>query len=95
MTNFYRDKLLEALRASVNDGDLNTRLTYVAGCLLQVDDDDVPAGMLAEFDRVRDPLIQTLMVSRGEMLPRGLDFAQARAVAQSIVDLLAAEMGDL
>ncbi len=95
MTNFYRDKLLEALRASVNDGDLNTRLTYAAGCLLQVDDDDVPAGMLAEFDRVRDPLIQTLMVSRGEMLPRGLDFAQARAVAQSIVDLLAAEMGDL
>ncbi len=89
---FYRDKLLEAVRALVDDGALDMRLTYAAGCLLQIDDDDVPPGRLAEFERVRDPLIAKPMVARGEMLARGLDLAEARAAAQSIVGLLAAEM---
>lgn len=89
---FYRDKLLEAVRALVDDRALALRLTYAAGCLLQLDDDDVPAGGLAEFERVRDPLIGKPIVARGEMLPRALGAAEARAAAQAIVSLLAAEM---
>lgn len=88
----YRDKLLDAVRALVNDGDINMRLTYAAVCLLQIDDDDVPPGMLAEFMRVRDPLIGKPMVARGEMLPRDFERPQARAAARDIVSLLAAEM---
>ncbi len=34
------------------------------------------------------------MVSRGEMLPRDLEPSAARAAAQGVVDLLAAETGD-
>ncbi len=49
--------------------------------------------MLAEFERVRDPLIQTPMVSKGELLPRDLEPAAAQAAAQAVVDLLAAETG--
>ena len=90
---FYRDKLLEAVFALVDHGDLRMRLTYAAGCLLQIDDDDVPAGRLAEFERVRDPLIDTPMVSKGEMLPRELDVAEAKAAVQAIVDLLAVDIG--
>ena len=90
---FYRQKLLDAVRELVGDGDINLRLTHAAGHLLQIDDDDVPADMLAAFERVRDPLIQTPMVSRGEMLPRGLEPSAARAAAQGVVDLLAAETG--
>ncbi len=60
MTNYYRQKLVEAVRALVDHGDLNTRLTYAAGCLLQIDDDDVPVGALERFEFVRDP------VSNGE-----------------------------
>lgn len=89
---FYRDKLLEAVRALVDDRDLDMRLTYAAGCLLQIDDDDVPADRLAEFERIRDPLIAKPMVAGGEMLARGLDPAEARTAAQGIVNLLAAEM---
>ena len=90
---FYRQKLLDAVRALVDHGDLNLRLTHAAGHLIQIDDDDVPADMLGKFERIRDPLIQTHMVSRGEMLPRDLEPFAARAAAQSVVDLLAAEMG--
>ena len=89
---FYRQKLLEAMRGLVGDGDLNLRLTHAAGHLIQIDDDDVPADMLAEFERVRDPLIQTPMVSRGELRPRDLKPAAAQAAAQAVVDLLATEM---
>ena len=90
---FYRQRLLDAVRGLVGDGDLNLRLTHSAGYLIQIDDGDVPADMLAEFERVRDPLIQTPMVSRGEMLPRDLAPSKAQAAAQGIVDLLSAEMG--
>ncbi len=90
---FYRQKLLDAVRDLVGDGDLNLRLTHAAGHLIQIDDDDVPVDMLAEFERVRDPLIQTQMVSKGEMLPRDLEPAVARAAAQAVVELLAAETG--
>ena len=92
MTNYYRQKLVEAVRALVDHGDLNTRLTYAAGCLLQIDDDDVPAGALERFELVRDPLIRTSMVSKGEMVPRDLGPPDAKAAAQAIVDLLAAEL---
>ncbi len=90
---FYRQKLLDAVRGLIGDGDLNLRLTYAAGHLIQIDDDDVPTDMLAKFERVRDTLIQTPMVSRGELLPRDLEFSAAQAAARAIVDLLAAEMG--
>lgn len=90
---FYRRKLLDAVRDLVGDGDLNLRLTHAAGHLIQIDDDDVPANMLAEFERVRDPLIETPMVSLGELLPRDLEPSAAQAVAQGVVDLLAAETG--
>ncbi len=56
MTNLYRDKLLKAVRALADHGDLDMRLTYAAGCLLQIDDGDVPAERFAAFDRIRDPL---------------------------------------
>ncbi|WP_237479415.1 hypothetical protein [Lichenibacterium dinghuense] len=92
MTAFYRDKLIEAVRALADHGDLNMRLTHAAGCLLQIDDDDVPAGMLGEFERVRDPLIEQPMVAKGEMLPREFEASKARAAAQDIVSLLVAEM---
>ncbi len=92
MTNYYRQKLVEAVRALVDHGDLNTRLTYAAGCLLQIDDDDVPARALERFEFVRDPLIRTSMVSNGEMLPRGFEPPDAKAAAQAIVDLLTAEL---
>ena len=88
----YRDKLVEAVRALAAHGDLNMRLTYAAGCLLLIDDEDVPAGMLAEFERVRDPLIGRPMVSKGEMLPRDLEPSEAKASARDIVALLAADM---
>ena len=55
---FYRKRLLDAVRGLVGDGDLNLRLTHAAVHLIQIDDDDVPADMLAAFERVRDPLIQ-------------------------------------
>ena len=87
---FYRRKLLDAVRGLVGDGDLNLRLTHAAGHLIQIDDDDVPATMLAEFERVRDPLIQTPMVSLGELLPRDLKPFAAQAAAQAVVDSLAA-----
>ena len=74
--------------------DLNLRLTHAAGHLIQIDDDDVPADILGKFERVRDPLIQTPMVSRGEMLPRDLEPSAACAAAQGVVDLLVAEMGN-
>lgn len=92
--SFYRDKLLDAVRALVGDGDLNLRLTHAAGHLIQIDDDDVPPGMLAAFERVRDPLIQTPMVSKGGMLSRDLGPSEAKAAAQGVADLLAAELGE-
>lgn len=92
---FYRKKLLDAVRDLVGGGDINLRLTHAAGHLIQIDDEDVPADMLAEFERVRNPLIQTPTVSRGEMLSRDLEPSKAQAAAQSVVDLLAAEMGSL
>ena len=95
MTSYYSQKLLDAVRALVDHGDLNLRLTHAAGHLIQIDDNDVPSGVLATFERVRDPLIQTPMVSRGEMLPRGLKPAEAKTAAQAVMDLLAAEMGGL
>ena len=91
---FYRQKLLDAVRGLVGDGDLNLRLTHAAGHLIQIDDDDVPADILGKFERVRDPLIQTPMVSRGEMLPRDLEPSAACAAAQGVVDLLVVEMGN-
>ena len=81
------------MRELVGDGDLNLRLTHAARHLIQIDDNDVPANMLAEFERVRDPLIQTPMVSLGELLPRDLEPSAAQAAAQAVVDLLAAETG--
>ncbi len=92
---FYRQKLLDAVRGLVGHGDLNLRLTHAAGHLIQIDDNDVPADMLTAFERVRDPLIQTPMVSKGELLPRDLEPSAARAAGQGVVDLLAAEMGDI
>ncbi len=92
MTSYYRQKLVEAVQALVDHGDLNTRLTYAAGCLLQIDDDDVPVGALARFEYVRDPLIRKSMVTNGEMVPRDFGPPDAKAAAQAIVDLLAAEL---
>ena len=66
------------------------RLTHAA-YLLQIDDRDVPAGKLAGFERVRGPLIAKPMVAKGEMLARDLGASEARAAAQDIVSLLAAE----
>ena len=91
---FYQRKLLDAMRDLVGDGNLNLRLTHAAGHLIQIDDDDVPADMLAASERVRDLLIKAPMVSRGEMLLRDLEPSAARAAAQGVVDLLAAETGD-
>ena len=81
------------MRELVGDGDLNLRLTHAARHLIQIDDDDVPAEMLAEFERVRDPLIRTPMVLKGEMLSRDLEPSAAQAAAQAVMDLLAAETG--
>ncbi|MGI4764659.1 MAG: hypothetical protein ACRYGP_06300 [Janthinobacterium lividum] len=89
----YRRKLIEAATALVVDGDLNMRLTHVAGCLLQIDDDDVPPSALQAFERVRDPLIAKPMVAHGEMVPRDLDQRDARAAALGVLDLLVTEMG--
>ena len=94
MTTFYRQKLIDAVRALVDEGDLNLRLTHAAGHLIQIDDKDMPEDALAAFERVRDPLIQTPMVSKGEILPRDLEPGEAKAAAQGVVDLLAAEMGN-
>ncbi len=90
--SFYRQKLVEAVHALVGHGDLNSRLTYAVGCLLLIDDDDVPPGQLVKFEGVRDPLISKPMVLKGEMLPRDLSLSEARSAARAIVDLLTAEM---
>ena len=92
MTTFYRQKLVEAAQALVDHGELNMRLTHAAGALLQIDDGDVPAGALARFEGVRDPLIGTVMVMNGAMVPRDLDPAGAKTAAMGILDLLTAEM---
>ena len=91
--SFYRRKLVEAAHALVAEGELNMRLTLVAGSLLQLDDDDVPPGVLPAFDVVRDPLIARPLVVKGEMVPRNLGAAEARAAALGVLDLLVAELG--
>lgn len=90
---FYRRTLIEAARALVVGGELDMRLTHVAGCLIQLDDDDVPPGALDAFERLRDPLIATPLVVRGAMVPRGLGAAEAGAAALGVLDLLVAELG--
>ena len=91
--SFYRRKLVEAAHALVAEGDLNMRLTLVAGSLLQLDDDDVPPAALGPFELVRDPLIAKPLVVRGQMVPRELGEAEARAAALGVLDLLVAELG--
>ena len=91
---FYREKLLEAVRALVDHGDLNRRLTHAAACLVQLDDDDVPTGALARFEGVRNPLIRNPIVAKGEMLPRDFKPSDARAAARAILDLLISEMSE-
>ena len=89
----YRRKLIEAATALVVEGDLGMRLTHVAGCLLQIDDGDVPPAALQAFERVRDPLIAKPMVARGEMIARDIGQLEARAAALGVLDLLVTEMG--
>ena len=90
--NKYRRKLLEAATALVAEGDLDMRLTHVAGCLLQIDDDDVPPAALQAFERVRDPLIANPMVLSGEMIARDIGQQEARAAALGVLDLLVTEL---
>ena len=95
MMRDYRETLLEAVRALMAEGDLNMRLTYAAGHLLQLDDDDVPRGALKAFDRVRDPLIAKSMVVKGVMVPRDLGAAEANAAALGVLSLLTVELDGL
>ena len=92
MTN-YRRKVIEAASALVIEGDINMRLTHVAGYLLQIDDEDVPPSAMQAFHRVRDPLIARPMVVRGKMVPRELAEQDARSAAYGVLDLLMSEMG--
>ena len=71
------------------------RLTHAAGCLIQIDDRDVPVGAITEFDEVRDLLIAKPLVSKGEMVPRDLDEAEAKATAHGILKLLVSAFGGL
>lgn len=94
LMRYYRQKLFEAAYALVAAGDLNMRLSHVASILIQIDDEDVPATALATFEWVRDPLIAKPLVIKGEMLPRDLDPLEGRALAQAVLDLLVAEVGE-
>ncbi len=53
---------------------------------------DTLCGVFGRFEFVRDPLIRKCMVSSGEMSPRDFEPPDAKAAAQAIVDLLAAEL---
>ncbi|MGI4763834.1 MAG: hypothetical protein ACRYGP_02010 [Janthinobacterium lividum] len=93
MMSHYRRKLIEAASALVTEGDLNMRLTHVAGYLLQIDDNDVPPSALQGFHRLRNPLIAKPLIAHGEMIPRDLANQDARAAALDMLDLLVTEMG--
>ncbi len=95
LMGYYRRKLFEAASALVGKGDLNLRLTQVAGFLLQIDDDDVPASALEAFERVRDPLIAKPMIAHGDMVPRDLGEQEAKAAALGVLDLLVTELAGL
>ena len=90
---YYRQKLAEAVHALVDAGDLNLRLTHAAGCLIQLDDEDVPVGGFAQFEQMRDSLIEKPLVSNGEMVPRDLGEAEAKATAHGIPELLVSGYG--
>ena len=79
----------------IGNGDLNMRLTHAAGCLIQFDDEDVPVGGFTRFEQMRDLLIEKPLVSNGEMVPRDLDEAEAKATAHGILELVVAEFGGL
>ena len=89
----YRRLLIEAASALVAEGDLEMRLTHVAGYLLQIDDEEIPPGALRSFERVRDPLIARPMVSPGEMIPRDISQRDAKTAALGVLNLLITEMG--
>ena len=94
MMRYYRQKLFEAAYALVADGDLNMRLSHVASILVQIDDEDVPASALETLEWVRDPLIAKPLVIKGEMVPRDLGEVEGRALAQAVLGLLVAEVGE-
>lgn len=95
MSRYYRRKLLEAAYLLMTDGDLDLRLALVAGCLKQINDDDIPPTVRDAFERVRDPLITKPIVVDGRVVPRDLSEAESRAAALGILDLLVAELGRL
>lgn len=90
--NYYLQMIIQAAHALIGEGNLNSRLTEVATCLLQIDDRDVPPLAREAFKQVRDPLLVSPMVVSGTMASKDLDEAGARAVAQGVLKLLLAEM---
>lgn len=85
--SYYLQMLIQAANALIGEGDLNSRLTKVAACLLQIDDRDVPPPAREAFKQVRD-----LLVVNGTTALSDLDEAGARATAQGVLKLLLAEM---
>lgn len=95
MSEYFKQKLYEALHDLVADGELNQRLTYAANYLIQLQDRDVPPEYLERLNDVKGKLTQTPLSSDRGYVPRQLPAAEANILAREILSLFTGVMGGL
>jgi hypothetical protein len=93
MSEYFKQKLLEALDALVCDGEIDKRLTAAASCLRHLHDRDIPPEYLEQLWNLKAKLTKTPFSSEYGYLPRQLSPSEANALAREILIFFAVAMG--
>jgi hypothetical protein len=93
MSEYFKQKLLEALDALVCDGEIDNRLTAAAICLRHLHDRDIPPEYLELLRNLKAKLTKTPFSSEYGYLPRQLSPSEANALAREILIFFAVAMG--
>jgi hypothetical protein len=84
-----KQKVFEALHALVSNGDIDQRIFRAAGCLVKLDDNDVPGEFQAEFHTIRARLLP-IAPTEGRATPPKIAARDAEDLARRILWLFAA-----
>jgi hypothetical protein len=94
MSEYFKQKLLEAMNALVCDGEIDKRLSAATIYLRHLHDADVPPEYLEQLRNLKVKLTKTPFSSEFGYLPSQLSTSEANALAREILNFFAVAKGE-
>ena len=95
MSEYFKQKLFEALSALVCDGEIDKRLSHASNSLHHLQNKDVPSEYLEHVRILKAKLTKAPFSSEYGYLPQQLSTSEANNLGREILMLFTTVMGGL